>query len=70
MDGTLRQIGAGMGLQLESPIGEVIEQAICLNFSTSNNEAKYEAIIVGLDLAISVSSEKIIIRSESQLLVG
>ena len=31
------------------------KQAIRLNFPTSNNEAKYEVIIAGLDLAISVS---------------
>ena len=45
-------------------------KAICLNFPTSNNEAEYEAIIVGLNLAISLSLEKIIIRSYSQLVVG
>ena len=41
-----------------------------MNFPASNSKAKYEAIIVRLDLAISVSSEKNIIRSESQLVVG
>ena len=58
MDGASRQTGAGLGLQLKAPTGEVIEQAICLNFPSSNNEAGYEAIIVGLDLTISVSSKK------------
>ena len=48
------------------PIGEVIEQSIRLNFFASNNEA----IIVELNLAISVSLEKICIRSDSQLVVG
>ena len=41
-----------------------------MDFLASNNEAEYKAIIVGLDLVISVSSEKIIIRSDSQLVVG
>ena len=50
MDGASRQTGVGLGLQLKAPTGEVIEQAIRLDFSTSNNEAEYEAIIVGLDL--------------------
>ena len=70
MDGTLRQTGAGLGLQLKALIGEIIEQAIRLDFPASNNKAKYEAIIVGIDLAIFVSSEKIIIKSDSQLVVG
>ena len=41
-----------------------------MNFLASNNEAEYEEIIVELNLAISVSSEKVIIRSDSQLVVG
>ena len=63
-------MGAGLGLELEAPTGEIIEHAIRLDFPTSNNEAEYEAIIARLDLAISVSSEKIMIRSDSQLVVG
>ena len=39
-------------------------------FPASNNEAEYEAIKAGIDFATSVSSEKIIIRSDSQLVVG
>ena len=70
MDGASRQTGAELGLQLEAPTGEVIERAIRLDFHTSNNEVEYEAIIAGLDLAISISSEKIIKRSDSQLVVG
>ena len=70
MDGVLRQTRVRLGLQLKALIGEIIEQAIHLDFPASNNEAKYEAIIVGIDLAIFVSSEKIIIKSDSQLVVG
>ena len=70
VDGASRQTGAGLGLQLKAPTGEIMEQAIRLDFSTSNNEAEYKAIIAGIDLAIFVSSEKIIIRSDSQLVVG
>ena len=68
--GASRQMGANLRLQLKVPTGEVIEQAIRLNFSVSNNEADYEAIIVGLNLAVFVSIEKICIRSDSQLMVG
>ena len=70
MDGASLRTGAGLVLQLKAPIGEVIEQAIHFNFPTSNNEAEYEAIIAGLDFALSVSSENIIIRIDSQLVVG
>ena len=63
-------MGAGLRLQLKAPIGEIIEQAIRLDFPASNNEAEYEAIIAGIDLATFVSLEKIIMRSDSQLVVG
>ena len=70
MDGASRQTGAGLGLQLKAPTREIIEQAIRLDFLASNNKAEYEAIIPGIDLTISISSEKIIIRNDSQLVVG
>ena len=69
MDGASWKTRAGVGLQLKAPIGEKIEQAIRLDFPASNNEVEYEAILVGIDLAIFVSSEKIIIQSDSQLVV-
>ena len=62
--------GTRVGLQLKAPIREKIEQAIRLDFSASNIETKYEAILAGIDLATFVSLKKIIIRSDSQLVVG
>ena len=54
VDGASRQTGVGIGLQLKSPTGEKIEQAIYLGFNSSNNESKYEAILVGIELAATV----------------
>ena len=51
-------MGVGLGQQLKGPTGEVIEQAIRLDFLASNNEAEYEAIIARINLATFVSSEK------------
>ena len=65
MDGTPRQTEVGDGLQLKALSGERIEQAIRLDFPASNNEVEYEAILAGINLAIFVSSEKIIIQSDS-----
>ena len=70
VDGASRQVGVRLGPQLKASIGGVIEKAIRLNFPTSKNEVEYEAIIAGIDLEISVSLEKKIIRSDSQLEVG
>ena len=47
VDCASRHTGVGLGLQLEAPTREVIEHAIRLDFLASNNEAEYEARIVG-----------------------
>ena len=61
---------SGVGLILQSPTGELIEQVICLNFSTFNNEAEYEVVLTGLDLALVLATTKLEIKSDSQLIVG
>ena len=65
MDGASRQTGAGIGLQLKSPDGDKIEQAIRLGLCASNNESGYEAILAGIELAIVLSADKLMIRSDS-----
>ena len=69
IDGASRQTKVGIGLQLKSPSKEKIEQAIRLGFSASNNESKYEAILARIELAATMSSDKLLIRSDSQLVV-
>ena len=70
MDRASFQMGAGVGLQLKAPTEERVEQAIRLDFPVSNNETRYEAILTEIDLAKSVSSKKLLIRNDSQLVVG
>ena len=55
---------------LQSPMGEQIEQAVWLGFSMSNNEAKYEVILVGVNLALALIATKVERRSDSQIVVG
>ena len=45
VNGASRQTKAGISLQLKSPSGDKIEQAIRLGFNASNNESEYEAIL-------------------------
>ena len=70
MDNASRHTRVDVGLQLKAPIGEVIEQAIRLDFPVSNNKTEYEAILAGIYLAQSVSSDNLLISSDSQLVVG
>ena len=46
-----------------------MEQAIRLNFSASNNEVEYEAMLAELDLALILVIARLEVRSDSQLIV-
>ncbi|XP_075083395.1 uncharacterized protein LOC142167137 [Nicotiana tabacum] len=61
--------GAGLGIVLIPPSGEIIRQAIKY-YPITNNETEYEAVIAGLELARELGIEKIIIKSDSQLIVN
>ena len=65
VDGASRQSEAGIGLQLTSPTGERVEQAVRLSFSATNNESEYEATIVGLELALAMGADSLSIQSDS-----
>ena len=69
VDGASRSSGSEVGLLLQSPTGEQLEQVIRLGFPTSNNEAGYEVILSGLDLALTLSISKLRIYNDSQLVV-
>ena len=48
IDGTSNENGFRVGIMLISPEGHKIHYALRFEFLTSNNEAKYEALIAGL----------------------
>ena len=51
IDGSSNRQAGGVGVVLRTPKEDKIECMICLNFPTTNNEAEYEALVAGLDLA-------------------
>ena len=46
------------------------EQVVRLGFGASNNESEYEALIAGVELALAVGANSLLIYSDSQLVVG
>ncbi|KAL5562066.1 hypothetical protein UlMin_031813 [Ulmus minor] len=48
VDGSSNMSGAGLGLVLISPEGDIIQQAIKCGFKATNNEAEYEALIFNI----------------------
>ncbi|XP_027171695.1 uncharacterized protein LOC113771297 [Coffea eugenioides] len=69
VDGSSNGDGSGAGLLLESPQGEMCSYALRFGFLAINNEAEYEALIAGLQLACRLGAQRIHVRSDSQLVL-
>ena len=59
IDGASNAQGSGASLILTYPEGIGIEYALRFGFRTSNNEAEYEAVIAGLNLAHSLEVDQL-----------
>ncbi|CAL8135404.1 unnamed protein product [Prunus armeniaca] len=70
VDGSSNRQGSSAGLVLKTPDDTIIEYAIRFQFRASNNEAEYEALLAGLRLAQSSGVERLMICSDSQLVVN
>ena len=62
MDGSSNRLAEGAGVVIQTPKGDKIECMIRLDFPTTNNEAEYEALVVGLDLAKAASTENMVVH--------
>ena len=69
IDGATNSQGSGASMILTSPDGIDVEYALRFEFQASNNEAEYEAVIAGLNLAHSMEVDQLEICSDSQLVV-
>ena len=50
--------------------GDKIECMIRLDFPTTNNEAEYEALVAGLDLAKTAGAENVVVHCNSQVVTS
>ena len=50
---------------IQTPEGDKIECMIWLDFPTTNNEAEYEALVAGLDLAKAAGAKNMIMHCDS-----
>ena len=55
---------------IQTPEGDKIECIIQLDFPTTNNEAEYEALVAGLDLARATNAENMVVRCDSQVVIS
>ena len=69
VNGASNSQGSGAGVVLTSPHGDVLEYSLRFSFPSSNNIAEYEALIVGMRLALQLHAERLTAHSDSQLVV-
>ena len=70
VDGVANQRGSGVGLVLVSPERITIEKSLRLNFSATNNEAEYEALLMGMMMVQKMGGKAVRVFSNSKLVVG
>ena len=59
-----------MGLVVVSPKKIIIEKSLRLGFSTTNNEAEYEALLVGMAMVQKMGGRTVEIFFYSRLVIG
>ena len=69
IDGALNQKGSGIRLVLISPEKVIVEKSLRLNFSTTNNEAEYEALLMGIVVVQRMGGKSVKVFSDSRLVV-
>ena len=70
VDGAANQRGSRVGLVLVSLERITIEKSLRLNFSATNNEAEYEALLMGMIMVQKMGGKAVRVFSDSKLVVG
>ena len=70
IDETSNQKGSGVGLVLISPEKVIVEKSLRLDFLATNNEAEYEALLMGIAMVQKMGGKSVKVFSESRLVVG
>ncbi|PKA67159.1 hypothetical protein AXF42_Ash004651 [Apostasia shenzhenica] len=70
VDGASGSQSQGDGILLTSPMGVTLHQAVTLQFKATNNQEEYEALIAGLNFALSMAVRCIQVFNDSQLVVN
>jgi ribonuclease HI len=60
---------AGIGARLETPEGIVVEELADAIGTATNNQAEYEALIAGLEMAIDRGVRELVVFADSELVV-
>ena len=70
VDGVANQRGSGVRLVLISPKRITIEKSLRLGFSATNNETKYETLLIGMAMVQKMGGKTVKMFSDSRLVVS
>ena len=72
MDGTDRWFVSptDRGVVITTIDGEVLKCGVRLKFPTTNDEAEYEGILMGLRLRKAFGAKNLLVQNDSKLLIG
>ena len=70
VDGVSNQRSSGIGLVLISLEKVIVEKSLRLSFSATNNEAEYEALLMGTAMVQKMGGKSVKVFSDSRLVVG
>ena len=69
-DGACRRSGAGAGIVFVTPSEGIIPYSFTLMSGVSNNSVEYEALIIGLELALNMGLDSLTVYGDSQLVIN
>jgi ribonuclease HI len=69
-NGSLKLQGAGAGILFIAPGGEQLKYALQLSFPASNNAAKYEALVHGLNIVVSLGIKRLMVYRDSLVVIS
>ncbi|XP_077226454.1 uncharacterized protein LOC143859686 [Tasmannia lanceolata] len=70
VDGSSNKAGCGAGQVLTGPDGFTLDYALRFGFRASNNEAEYEALLAGMNLAVQTGAQRLKAYCDSQLVAN
>ena len=70
VDGASNQKGSRVGLVLISPEKVIVEKSLRLDFSATNNEGEYEALMMGMAMVHRIGGKSVKVFSDSKLVVS
>lgn len=62
--------GSGVAVVVRNTAGQILDVASCFMAGMTNNEAEYEALILGLEMALARADRRATFLLDSQIVIG